>query len=134
MSSAFAPLNDALSAAIDGAFAETWTLLPYSAATPNGRAAPDVTRIATAFAGIAGGSPSRAGSGLRIAHGAPKSDRAGHASARMNVSLRFAQIGYRPRVEDRVRRESTQDIFEIAEIRPDGQDRMVLDLNLIVAA
>ncbi|CUA90911.1 hypothetical protein IMF23_04325 [Chelatococcus daeguensis] len=133
MPSAFDDLNGELNAAVDAVFAEGFVLRPRAVTKPNGRSEPDPSRAVVDFLGITAEVASRANSGQRIAHMAPRSDRAGFASSRINVGVSPGQLPYRPRTGDYVLRVDTNELFEIAEIRPDGMGGYALDLNELVA-
>lgn len=127
MPSPFAALEDQLSDAIDGAFAEAWTLLPMRRPTPNSRSDVDPDRTGFAFDAVfdngtpGSGSFARLGGGGGAAHhgGAPQFTT---SSPTLHVETRRLN-GVTVQRLDRVVHADTGDIYEITDVKQDGQGR-----------
>lgn len=113
----------------DRTFGEAFTLTPISRSDPNGPGGVDPTRPVVPFVGIPSELHARAG-----AENGPSqfdSPRGAHASVRWQVSVTEASLPYRPRRGDRVTKDATGEAFVVAEVRPEGDRRLALDLNAL---
>lgn len=129
MTSPFAALEDRLSDAIDGLFAETWTHLPMRQPTPISRRETDSGRTQQTFTAVMDdrtpGSASFArlgqtSGGIASGGGAPQFTA---SNPMLFVDERRFTSGIPVRL-DRVRRHATGDIFEVVDITKDGQGRL----------
>lgn len=128
----FAEELDAVQGVFDAEFGESFTFEPMQRADPNRRAGEDPTRAPIAFVGIVTDVHARA----NAENGPSQYDigRPGHSSSRVSVNVLLAAFPSRPIKGDRVRRVATSDLFQIAEVRPEGDGRAALDMNLLTRA
>lgn len=119
---------------IDDTFGECWTYLPMARADTNARATPDPDRaVVTPLIAVWFGPYARAFSAETRKQGL-KPERPGHASSRPVCDLDLGRLPYAPVAGDRIVRLQTNQLYEIAERRPNGVGRAALDLNLLGSA
>lgn len=119
----------AASNAVDAVFGKADFLYqPMAAPDVNGRAVPDPDRPALPIVAFLPSPYARAFSNQARRQGV-KAERPGHASARPVLDVALAQFPYALARADRVQRISTGKTYHVAEIRPDGTGRAMIDLN-----
>jgi len=133
MVSLWAGLEDRLSDAIDQVFGETFVHLPMRSQTPLSRREADPERASAPFQAViddrnpGSSSFARLGSrtgGIAGEHGAPQFT----ASNPMLFLEERRLPGGLPRRLDRIRRQATGDVYEVADVAKDGQGRWKLTL------
>ena len=132
MASAWPAIEDALSDAVDAAFAEDLEFRPM-VALPNARPAADPDRSERDVTGVFDEKASQIeaeGAGLyelgRVSHGLSTQ------KPLASIDVRQFADGELPRRLDRIKRTATADVYEIAEVEPDGQGRLRLMLKHVV--
>lgn len=121
MPSPFDALAARLNGAVNGLRGEGFTLVPMAKADVNARPAPDGTRVEVAFTATFDDQGNRAGSGVEDWRAASiRKDKPGHTTDRPEARAERSLFAERPRQGDRLRREETGEVFEIADIVPAG--------------
>lgn len=115
-------------AQFDKVFGQAFEYHPRAAADPNRRSGPDPTRPVTAFTGIPSDTSARAGYG----NGPSMFDTQNHhATSRPMVSVLASALPFRPAKGDRIVEPESETTWVVSEVRPEGDGRVVLDLNLL---
>jgi hypothetical protein len=130
MSSIFQEAFALASDGIDEVFGEWWVYMPMAKDSPNTRPSPDPLRNTKRVFAVYIDPFARAFSGPERKQGF-KVEHPGHASDRPVCNIALCRLPYEPRDGDRVIREQTKLLYEIAERRPNGMGRAALDLNLL---
>lgn len=129
----FADELDAVQGVFDEAFGEAFTFEPMRRdLDPNKRGGDDPTRRSFAFSGVVSDVHARA-----LAENGPSQydvGHPGHTTGRISVNVYLPLFPYRPVQGDRVRRVGSGEVYKIAEVRPEGDGRAALDLNLLTRA
>lgn len=124
----FASRAARLGGAIDKAFGESFTFLPFTSSSDvDLPAIPDVSRMQFDAVGVWDG-PAK----IQIPHarGTIQDDTAhGWAASLPSVCVQDALMPWHPRMRDRVRRRSDGSLYEISQPLPDGNGRTVFVLT-----
>jgi len=135
--SVWADLEDSISETVDLTFGETFEFRPMTQLTVNDPVAEDVTRAVRTVEGIY----SAPSTEVTLGNTKPTRTKVLGGDGMTLVSLtaprasfdeRAFAAGERPRKGDRFSRVATLDLYQVIDIQPDGQGRLVLVLSHIV--
>lgn len=128
MPSAFAALENRLSDAIDLQFGEPFTFQPHAAPVPNAKPSPDPTRGARTVVGVFD-EPSFVST--EIGAEVRGSSRFSMRKLTLSIDVRQFAGGEGPRRFDRFLRQGTGTLYEVTDVKQDGEGRFKLMLNQV---
>ena len=112
----------------DDLMGDAFTVRPQAKADPNKRGGTDAGRPGTpTVRGIYIERGARAGDAAGLTHIKPADGR--HASALLIVSILLSALPWELRPGDRLERVADGALFNVSEIRPEGDGRAAVDLN-----